>query len=194
MGHEYNTESAIDAWRECGDPPAGRWLVAEHYPLVLRIVRANRPRRWEESDLAQEVFVKMFARLDTFDNRVPFSHWLSRVAVNTCIDALRAERRRPALRWSDLSEAEAEVLAATLIDHHARHPAAPLAARELLVKLLEVLNPEDRLLLRMQVMEEKSAAEISELTGWNRSVIKIRIFRARQRLKKELSRLEKAKP
>src|SRR5215471_17652651 len=84
---------------------AARQLVEHLYPLVIRIVRSHLPRRMAEEDLAQEIFVKIFCRLDQYVARqgVPFEHWVSRLAVRTCLDALRFERRRPELRWSDLS-------------------------------------------------------------------------------------------
>lgn len=189
---DYDTVSALEAWQTRSDQAAGRWLVAEHYAQVLRIVRANLPRRTEEADLVQEVFLKMFAKLDTFDGRVPFAHWLSRVAVNTCFDVLRAERRRPELRWSDLSQTEADVLSATLVDQRALPPDAPLAARELLHKLMGSLSPEDRLVLQLLVIDEKPVAEIAQLTGWSRPVVKIRAFRARLKLKHQLKQLSKS--
>ena len=94
------------------DEEAARMLVEQYYPLVIRIVRSHLPRRSAEEDLAQEVFVKLFNRLDRYEARpdVPFAHWVSRLTVRTCLDALRAERRRPELRWSDLSKDEASWL------------------------------------------------------------------------------------
>ena len=76
------------------EPEAARLLVERLYPLVIRIVRSHRPVRTAEEDLAQEVFAKLFARLDQYQERsdVPFEHWVSRLAVRTCLDALRAER------------------------------------------------------------------------------------------------------
>jgi RNA polymerase sigma-70 factor, ECF subfamily len=158
---------------------------------VLRIVRAHRPSGAEEQDLAQNVFLKMFSGLSTYDERLPFENWLARVAVHACLDACRSARRRPELRWSDLSETSAEVLQATLEDRRITHPAAPLAARELLARLLDALNAEDRLVLRLLVGEEKSVAEIRALTGWSASLVKVRAFRARQKLKRVMARLEK---
>jgi RNA polymerase sigma factor (sigma-70 family) len=189
-----DTAAAIEAWQTRGDQAAGRWLVAEHYAQVLGIVRANLPRRTEEADLVQDVFLKMFAKLDSFDGRVPFAHWLSRVTLHTCFDALRAERRRPELRWSDLSLQEADVLSATLADQRALPPGSSLAARELLYKLLESLSPQDRLVLKMLVIDEKTVAEIARLTGWSRPVVKIRVFRARLKLKQQLTKLSQTKP
>src|ERR1700758_5733237 len=92
------------------DQIAARELVEHLYPLVIRIVRAHLPRRVSEEDLAQDIFLKMFTRLEQYQGAVPFPHWVSRIAVTTCIDQLRAQKRRPEFRWADLSENEAEVL------------------------------------------------------------------------------------
>ena len=77
------------------DQAAARELVEHLYPLVIRIVRSHLPRRVAEEDLAQEIFLKMFTRLDQYKGAVAFSHWVSRIAVTTCIDQLRAQKRRP---------------------------------------------------------------------------------------------------
>jgi len=87
------------------DQAAARELVDHLYPLVIRIVRSHLPRRVPEEDLAQEVFMKMFTRLEQYQGAVPFPHWVSRIAVTTCIDHLRAQKRRPEFRMADLSEA-----------------------------------------------------------------------------------------
>jgi RNA polymerase sigma-70 factor (ECF subfamily) len=173
------------------DQAAARELVDELYPLVIRIVRAHLPRRVAEEDLAQEVFMTMFARLDQFQGTVPFPHWVSRIAVTTCIDQLRAQRRRPELRWADLSEHEAEVLSSVLSDQTAHAPDDALAARELVNKLMSQLAAPDRLVLQLLDLEQKSVAEVASLTGWNRAVVKVRAFRARRKLQKLFQTLKR---
>src|SRR4029077_14818410 len=86
------------------DQDAARSLVEYLYPMVIRIVRANLPRRAAEEDLAQDIFVKMFQKLDQFRGDVPFDHWVSRIAVNHCLNAIRAQKNRPEWRMADLSE------------------------------------------------------------------------------------------
>src|SRR5665213_1729292 len=112
------------------DQDAARQLVEHLYPLVIRIVRSHLPRRVAEEDLAQEVFLKMFTRLEQYQGAVPFPHWVSRIAVTTCIDQLRAQKRRPEYRWADLSENEAQVLEAVTADESASAPDETLAAHE----------------------------------------------------------------
>src|SRR5256885_14362405 len=84
------------------DEDAARALVRELYPLVMKIVRSHLPRRTDEEDLAQMVFGKIFAHIDQYSGSVPFEHWVSRVAVNTCPHALRAVEGPPAVRWGAL--------------------------------------------------------------------------------------------
>lgn len=173
------------------DQTAARELVEHLYPMVIRIVRSHLPRRVAEEDLAQEVFLKMFTRMEQYQGAVPFPHWVSRIAVTTCIDQLRAQKRRPEFRWADLSENEAEVLDAVLTDENETGPGDALATRELVHKLLGQLNPDDRLVINLLDLEQKSVAEISQLTGWNQSLIKVRAFRARRKLKKLFEELQR---
>jgi RNA polymerase sigma-70 factor (ECF subfamily) len=177
------------------DQAAARQLVEQLYPQVIRIVRSHLPRRVAEEDLSQEIFLKMFTRLDQYQGAVPFPHWVSRIAVTTCIDQLRAQKRRPEFRWADLPEEQAQVLDQVLTDQRDTTPGDALAARELVNKLLDQLKPEDQMVIRLLDLEQKSLAEISTLTGWNQTLVKVRAFRARRKLQKlfkELQQLEKS--
>jgi RNA polymerase sigma factor (sigma-70 family) len=173
------------------DQVAARELVEHLHPLVIRIVRAHLPRRVAEEDLAQEVFMKVFTRLAQYQGSVPFPHWVSRIAVTTCIDHLRAQKRRPEFRWADLSENEADVLDAVLTSENDVGANDALAARELVAKLLEQLKPDDRLVIQMLDLEQKTLLEISQLTGWSTTLIKVRAFRARRKLQKLFEQLQR---
>jgi len=176
--------------RDAGSESAARLLVERLYPMVLRIVRAHLPRRSSEEDLAQEVFMKMFARIEQWRGQMPFDHWVSRVTVTTCLDALRYQKRRPELRWADLSETEAEVLDNVLHDENDVTASDVVSARDLAHKLLEMLNPADRLVLTMMDMEGRSVADVQAATGWSATLVKVRAFRARRKLRKAFAELE----
>src|ERR1700675_4049731 len=92
------------------DDEAARALVQRLYPLVAKIVRSHRPRRTAEEDLCQMIFIKMFQKLSQFSGKVPLEHWVSRIAVNTCLNQIESERIRPELRYADLSEEQAAVV------------------------------------------------------------------------------------
>lgn len=173
------------------DQAAARELVEHLHPLVIRIVRSHLPRRVAEEDLSQEIFLKMFTRLAQYQGAVPFSHWVSRIAVTTCIDHLRAQNRRPEFRWADLSETEAEVLDNIITNENDVPANDAMAAHELVHKLLSQLKPDDQMVIRMLDLEQKTIAEISGITGWNQSLIKVRAFRARRKLQKLFQELQK---
>lgn len=191
-------EPSWDA-RECveqvrqGDEAAARDLVRQLYPAVLRIVRAHLPRRTGEEDLTQSVFMKVFAKLDQFSGTVPLEHWVSRIAVNTCINELQRERVRPELRWADLSEEQEEVVRSLAADETDLPAAQNLASRELVEKLLDRLGPEDRLVITLLHLEGHTLEEIRGLTGWNTTLVRVRAFRARQKLRKHLRVLMETK-
>ncbi len=172
------------------DENAARMLLNHLYPLVIKLVRAHLPRRTSEEDLAQVIFMKIFTKMDQFSGTVPFEHWVSRIAVNTCYNQLQAERIRPELRWADLSEDEERVLE-SLVSHTEEldHPDQSLASRDLVDKLLSKLKPSDRLVINLIHLEGRSIEEIKQLTGWNISMIKVRAFRARHKLRKHFAQL-----
>ena len=173
------------------DEAAASALMDQLYPLVLKIVRAHLPRRLDEDDLTQMVFLKVFKHLGQFEGGVPLEHWVSRIAVNTCLSALKAERSRPELRWADLSEEGQAVVESLAVDSVNPGETDGLAARELVQQLLVQLSPADRLVVTLLHLKEKSVAEVSALTGWSCAGVKVRAFRARKRLRKILQQLEK---
>jgi RNA polymerase sigma-70 factor, ECF subfamily len=172
-----------------GDEAAARALFNHLFPLVIKIVRAHLPRRTSEEDLVQTVFMKLFAKLDQFSGRVPLEHWVSRIAVNTCLNQISTERVRPEFRWADLSEAEERVLQSLASTTDDLEPSHNLASRELVDKLLERLRPADRLVVTLMHLEGRTVEEVRQITGWNASLIKVRAFRARRKMKKHLETL-----
>ena len=175
------------------DEDAARLLMDRLYPVVLKVVRAHLPRRTSEEDLVQNVFLKVFANLGQYQGQVPVEHWVSRIAVNTCLNALKAEKVRPELRWSDLTDEVQHVVESLAADEIDVRDHQGLAARELVQELLARLSPADRLVVRLLHLEEKSVAEVQALTGWSATLVKVRAFRARKKLQKILGQLEKPK-
>jgi RNA polymerase sigma-70 factor (ECF subfamily) len=171
------------------DEEAARLLLHHLYPFVIKLVRAHLPRRTSEDDLAQTVFMKIFANLDQYSGKVPLEHWVSRIAINTCLNQLRVEKVRPELRWADLTEEEVFVLQSLVSVSDEVHPDEHVASRELVEKLLERLSPEDRLIIRLLHMEGRTVEEIRKITGWKAPLIKVRAFRARRKLRQHFTKL-----
>lgn len=175
-----------------GDDDAARDLVVALHPLVLRIVHAHLPRRASEEDLAQEIFAKVFHHIDQYRGAVPFEHWVSRIAVNHCRNAIRAQSSRPEWRMSDLAE-DTDGLLEHLQSSADQDPSTldRIAVVELVEALLSCLEPRDRALIRWLEMEDLSIEEIALKTGWSSTYIRVRAFRARRKLNARFNQLRK---
>jgi len=185
----FDVPSCLDRVRS-GDDEAARELVTFLYPTVIRIVRHNLARREHEEDLAQEIFMKVFSHLASYEGRSPLVNWVSRIAVNTCLNRVQWHKIRPELRMADLSEEEAEVLQNLGSDPDVG-AVQQLGARELAERMLNSLHPKDRLVLRMLEMEGYTTEEISAQTGWSKTVVRVRAFRARQKLNRQFKKIWK---
>src|SRR6266480_7068074 len=187
MDDDEHARALVDRARG-DDGVAARELIQQLYPLVAKIVRAHRPQRTAEEDLCQMIFVKVFQNLHQYSGKVPISHWVSRIAVNTCRNQLMAEKARPELRHADLSEEQVAMLE-NLASDDALSPDRKLVARDLVEKLLAMLKPMERLVIDMLYLQERSVAEIQKVTGWTAAAIKIKAFRARQKLRRQIGGL-----
>ena len=139
--------------------------------------------------MAQSIFIKVFTHLEQYSGQVPIEHWVSRIAVNTCLNEIQREKVRPELRLADLSEEQEEVVCNLAADEESFDSTDDLASRELVERMLEQLDPEDRLVITLLHLEGRSVEEIRVITGWSKPLVKVRAFRARRRLKKNLERL-----
>jgi RNA polymerase sigma factor (sigma-70 family) len=169
---------------QAGDEEAARALVHRLYPTVVRSIRCRLPRRTSEEDVVQAVFAKIFKKLGQFSGRVPLEHWVSRIAVNTCLDQIKQESVRPELRMGDLSEEESAVVEHLTVTNDELPSGRQNAARELLARLLLELKPDERMVITLLHIEERSTQQVSRLTGWSISLVKVKAFRARNKLRK----------
>lgn len=184
---EVSRELVAAALRQ--DEEAARALVRNLYPLVARLVRAHRPVRSAEEDLCQMIFIKILQKLPQFSGAVPLEHWVSRIAVNTCINQIQAEKARPELREADLSEEQAAVIRNLAATNEELAPDQSFASRELVEHLINGLKPPERLVIDLLYLQQRSVAEIRRVTGWSAALIKVRAFRARQKMKQALSNM-----
>jgi len=171
------------------DDEAARELVRRLYPLVAKMVRSHRPRRTSEEDLCQMIFIKIFQKLNQFSGKVPLEHWVSRVAVNTCLSQIESERVRPELRHADLSEEEQAVVENLAASSEELAPDRQLGSRQLVEHLLEMLKPAERLVIDLLYLQGRSVEEIHQITGLGVAAIKVRAFRARQKMKAHLEKI-----
>jgi RNA polymerase sigma-70 factor (ECF subfamily) len=180
--------ASLGLWMENADEDAARALIEGLHPIVIRIVHNHLPRGMHAEDLAQEVFLQFFKTINRYDKTRPLENWISRISVNVCLNALRTRKRRPEWRYSDLSDSE-QAAVESLMNQPTQALSKESDSVALLHRLLEHLSPEDRIIIQMLHIEEKSIAEIVSITGWNSTLIKVRAFRARRKLRAELTAL-----
>jgi RNA polymerase sigma-70 factor (ECF subfamily) len=178
----------VEAALRHDDEAAGE-LVRRLYPLVAKIVRSHRPRRTPEEDLCQMIFIRVFQRLHQFSGKVPIEHWVSRIAVNTCLNQIESEKVRPELRHADLTEEEQAVVENLATSAEELAPDKQFASRQLVEHLLDLLKPAERLVIDLLYLQGRSIEEIRKLTGWTATLVKVRAFRARRKMKTQLDRL-----
>jgi RNA polymerase sigma factor (sigma-70 family) len=171
------------------DDNAARELVRRLYPLVAKMVRSHRPRRTPEEDLCQMIFIKMFQKLPQFSGKVPLEHWVSRIAVNTCLNQIESEKARPELRQADLSDEEKAVVEALAVSSEELAPDRRFASRQLVEHLLGALKPVERLAIDLLYLQGRSVEEIRKLTGGSAALVKVRAFRARKKMKAQLAKI-----
>lgn len=162
-----------------GDDDAFAEIVRRHKRRVFATASRFARDAHQLEDLCQEVFLRAFRHLGKFRRDAPFEHWLARLTVSACYDFLRRERRHR----GQLSLDEVE------IDPRDTSADAALAAgraREWVQWAMVRLTPDERLIVTLLELEERSVREIAALTGWSESNVKVRAFRARQSLKKIL--------
>jgi RNA polymerase sigma-70 factor (ECF subfamily) len=161
-----------------GDDEAFTELVRRHKRKVFRIVARFVRNDLELDDICQEIFIKMYQNLNKYRGEAPFEHWLSKITINACYDQLRKQRR-------ERDNIPLEDVVFSLRDPSNEEIPAD-KAWEILKHALVKLCPEDRLVITLLNLEEKSVREISSITGWSESKVKVRAFRARKELKRIL--------
>ena len=175
-----------------GDVASFEPLVQKYSPRVFATARRYARRESEVEDIVQEIWLKAYQKLASYRGDAPFEHWLMRLAVRTCYDALRGHQRNRETTFAELTESEHQWL-----DRFVSQPESAsedaAAARQLVERVLEKLSPAARLVITLLEIEDRSVKEISELTGWSVPLVKVRAFRARAEMRKIVARLPRGK-
>jgi RNA polymerase sigma-70 factor (ECF subfamily) len=151
-------------------------LIRRHKNRVLGTCSRFARDAQQLDDLAQEVFVRAWRKLERFRGEAPFEHWLARLTITTCYDFLRRERRHR-------DQVSIDAFPLELRDTGIDAAIAAGHARELLAWAMRHLSDEERLIVTLLEIEERSVREIAAATGWSESNVKVRAFRAREKLK-----------
>lgn len=171
------------------DKEAFEELVRRHQARVFAVAGGILRNREDVEDIAQQVFLKAYFSLKRFDQRAAFSTWLYKITVNECWDLLRKRKVRPLLYEADLSEEQARQYGASeQREEQAQDVSERLGKRQELERLLECLEERDRTMLVLKEVQGFSVEEIAEMLGINGNTVKVRLFRARQRITERVRR------
>jgi len=173
-----------------GDELAFREVVQRYQVKVHSIIYGILRNRNDAEDIAQQVFSKIYFSIGSFDSRSALLTWIYKITVNECYDYLRKRKVRRLVYESDISD-EDELRAARSEVAVDKSPTVEmeLVRRDYVVKLLSRVSEEDRNLLMLKEVEGHSVDELAEMTGMNQNTIKVKLFRARQKLVKAAQRL-----
>jgi RNA polymerase sigma-70 factor (ECF subfamily) len=171
-----------------GETASFEELVKKYQGRIFAMARRYVRHEHEVEDIAQEIFIKAFQKLESYRGEAPFEHWLMRLAVRTCYDCLRSHQRNREQTFSELSEPETDWLERFAADPTSVSETAQ-AAKDLVQRVLHQLPPAARLVITLLEIEERSIKEIAALTGWSISLVKIRAFRARAAMRKCLEKM-----
>ena len=165
------------------DKEAFEELVRRHQARVFAVAGGILRNKEDVEDIAQQVFLKAYFSLKRFDQRAAFSTWLYKITVNECWDLLRKRKVRPLLYEADLSEEQARQYGASVErEEQAQDVSVRLEKKQQLERLLECLEERDRMMLVLKEVQGFSVEEIAEILGINGNTVKVRLFRARQRI------------
>ncbi len=189
MADTSETPDSIDAViQRClaGDQDAWAQIVRQHWRKVFNIAYKFTGKHDEAEDLTQDVFLKIFKSLNTFDRRANFQTWLVSVSRNLCIDHYRSVRKERETIDRDVDAGELTPASST------KSPFAALEQRdrvELLKKALDQLPPTLRSAVLLRDIQELSYQEIADRLHLPEGTVKSRINRGRTELARQIRRL-----
>jgi RNA polymerase sigma-70 factor, ECF subfamily len=178
---------------QAGDGAAFNEIVLVYRKRILGTITRLIGRPEDVEDVAQEVFLRLYFSLDQLRTAEVFEPWLYRLTTNAAYDYLRKQRRRQEYRMSDLSEQQmvmADALAGGRAEQDDREAKK---IRETVDSLLGAVSEADRILLMLKELDGLSLKELEKIYNINENALKVRLFRARQRVLKAFEALAKRK-
>src|SRR3954470_18858680 len=165
-----------------GDDAAFNLVVNAYRKRILGTIARLIGRPEDVEDVGQEVFLRLYYSLDQLRTPEVFEPWLYRLTVNAAYDYLRRQKRRPEHRMSDLSEQQVMLADAAAGGKVTQEAQRRTNLKEFVDALLDSVSEEDRLLLTLKEVEGLSLKELEQVYQVNENALKVRLFRARQRV------------
>ena len=184
-------EASLIKSAQSGDAGAFNEIVRAYRKRILGTIFRLISRPEDVEDVSQEVFVRLYFSLDQLRAPEVFEPWLYRLTVNAAYDYLRKRRRSADVRMADLSDEQLTMADAAAGQKESAKQEDREQLRETLAILMDQVSEDDRILLGLKELQGLSLKELREVYGVNENVLKVRLFRARQRVLKAYDRLKK---
>jgi len=162
-----------------GDSASFRMLVERHQNLVFTIAFRITGKREEAEEVAQDVFLKVYNNLAGFEGTAKFSSWLYRIAYNTALTKIR--NRKEEVKTLDGFE-----LSSTSMNSAVLNEAEQVFTKEYLDKAINLLEPDESTLITLFYLSEQSLEEIAQVLNIEANAVKVRLHRARKKLREKL--------
>jgi RNA polymerase sigma-70 factor, ECF subfamily len=169
-----------------GDAGAFNQIVTAYRRRILGTISRLIGRPEDVEDVAQEVFIRLYFSLGQLRTAEVFEPWLYRLTVNASYDYLRKSRRRVESRMADLSEQQVMMADAVAGSRAQNDETEKRRVRDTVHELLGTVSEEDRILLTLKEVEGLSLKELEKIYHVNENALKVRLFRARQRVLKKM--------
>ncbi|MFN8240574.1 MAG: RNA polymerase sigma factor [Bacteroidales bacterium] len=160
-------------------------IVERHKDHAFNLAIKICGNREEAEEVAQDSFLKAYRSLGSFQSRSSFSTWLYRIIFNTAISKVRTKNSE-LLSLEDFPAESADFLS----DDSTGEEAEVEYRNSLVSFALQKILPEDRALITLYYYDEKDIAEIAVITGMTQSNVKVRLFRARQKMAEIIKKAE----
>jgi RNA polymerase sigma-70 factor (ECF subfamily) len=169
-----------------GDAGAFNQIVSAYRRRIMGTISHVIGRPEDVEDVAQEVFIRLYFSLGQLRTAEVFEPWLYRLTVNASYDYLRKSRRRIESRMADLSEQQVMMADAVAGSRAQSDESEKRRVRDTVQQLLSTVSEEDRILLTLKEVEGLSLKELAQIYNVNENALKVRLFRARQRVLKNM--------
>lgn len=150
-------------------------LMRQHQQLILRICLKMFGNQHDAEDICQDVMLKIFHHLKSFEGKSSFKTWMSKIATNTCLNA------------HDKMKRNAEFKRMLSNDPTVPTTSKIKSVQRDLNKIMQLIEPKDRQLLTLRYVAELKIEEISEISGLGLSATKMRLYRAQENLQSQIN-------
>ncbi len=180
------TDEMLTAQALRGDTSAFEEIINRYKMSVFTIIYRMTGQYQEAEDISQEVFFTVYQKLYQFDNSKKFSPWIHRIAVNTCISALRKRNKVVLLNFDETYNVHSE---SERLHNNYGNPDVLLERNELRAEIrdaIKALPKNYQLVLILRYQLDLDNQEIADILGVNKENIEVKIHRARKSLRKLL--------